>query len=87
MVREGAEAIDKAAAMIMETLPRIESFRVGDYQANVTRHDDGTNHTSSPWTGRMDEWVMEEVPITEEDNEDEPEWLTIMDLDELDDFE
>ncbi|KAI0906980.1 hypothetical protein F4823DRAFT_565252 [Ustulina deusta] len=60
--REGLEATERVAALVVEALPRLTSFNVGDDQANITRYENGTLRACFPWTGRMEEWVMEVLP-------------------------
>ncbi|EPE34441.1 hypothetical protein GLAREA_10135 [Glarea lozoyensis ATCC 20868] len=64
VVRQGAEATEMAGEIVMENMPQLTSFTVGELRPNITRDSDGKNMVSLawPWTGRMDEWLMEEVP-------------------------
>ncbi|CAJ2507632.1 Uu.00g088180.m01.CDS01 [Anthostomella pinea] len=62
VAQEGAEATERAAAMVMKTLPNLRGFAIGGRQANITRGPDGSVTVSWPWKGRMDEWLMEVVP-------------------------
>ncbi|KAJ2996428.1 hypothetical protein NUW58_g977 [Xylaria curta] len=68
--REGLETTEAAAAIVVEALPRLTNFSIGDSQANITRYENGTLWASFPWTGRLDEWVMEALP----GGPDGPDW-------------
>jgi hypothetical protein len=45
-------------------VPQLMTFTIGGQSANITRDSDGKNMVSLtwPWTGRMEEWLMEKVP-------------------------
>ncbi|KAJ8129534.1 hypothetical protein O1611_g4094 [Lasiodiplodia mahajangana] len=60
--QEGLEAVDRAAAAVIETIPRLTNFTIGPYQPNITRYENGTLRASFPWTGRMDEYILEVLP-------------------------
>ncbi|KAI0151575.1 hypothetical protein GGR57DRAFT_176316 [Xylariaceae sp. FL1272] len=62
ITRQGAEAEDRAAEIVVENLPRLKSFTIGGSHVNLTRHENGTVQATFPWTGRMDEWIEEVVP-------------------------
>ncbi|KUJ12509.1 uncharacterized protein LY89DRAFT_785850 [Mollisia scopiformis] len=62
VTRQGAEATEKGGNIVVETLPRLKSFTIGGTKANVTRVEDKMVNATWPWTGRMDEWLMEVVP-------------------------
>ncbi|KAI1267460.1 hypothetical protein F5Y18DRAFT_377821 [Xylariaceae sp. FL1019] len=62
VTRQSAEAVDRAAAIVVERLPRLQSFTIGGYHSNLTRQENGTVQAIFPWTGRMDEWIEQVVP-------------------------
>ncbi|KAI0191324.1 hypothetical protein F4808DRAFT_476353 [Astrocystis sublimbata] len=59
---EGLEAIDRAADIVVEVLPRLTGLSIGDDQANITHYENGTARASFPWTGRMHAWVTVKLP-------------------------
>ncbi|KAK5626986.1 hypothetical protein RRF57_002701 [Xylaria bambusicola] len=68
--REGLETTERAAAIVVGALPRLNEFSIGGHQANVTRYENGTLRARFPWTGRLDEYVMEMLP----GGPDGPDW-------------
>jgi hypothetical protein len=72
VVRQGAETTEMAGEIVMENMPQLISFNVGGQCPNITRDSDEKNMVSLawPWTGRLDEWLMKEVPewICEDEN-------------------
>lgn len=62
MTREGAKATELGGDIVVEKLPHLTGFKIGREAANITRTKDAVVNVSWPWTGRMDEWLMEEVP-------------------------
>ncbi|KAI1271750.1 hypothetical protein F5Y07DRAFT_382098 [Xylaria sp. FL0933] len=70
--REELEAMERAGALVVEVLPRLTSFSVGSSKANITRSDNGTLRAIFPWTGWMDEWIMDLMPETADEYD---EWL------------
>ncbi|KAI0552594.1 hypothetical protein F4679DRAFT_534720 [Xylaria curta] len=63
VLRRSAEATDRAAALVVGFLPQLTGFSIGDTQAEITRYENGTVRASFPWTGRIDKWVMEGLPL------------------------
>ncbi|KAI0103920.1 hypothetical protein GGR51DRAFT_522900 [Nemania sp. FL0031] len=61
VLQEEAEATDRAVAAVMGTLPRLTNFTIGSNQPNITRYENGSLSASFPWTGRMDEWISENL--------------------------
>jgi hypothetical protein len=61
VTKEGAEATEEGGDIVVANLPYLTSFTIGETKANITRTGDGTVNATWPWTGRMDEWLMEEV--------------------------
>jgi hypothetical protein len=47
---------------VIENLPHLTALTIGRRRANITRNEEGMGNATWPWTGRMDEWLMEEVP-------------------------
>ena len=68
--RDSLQAIERAATIVVEVLPRLTGFSIGGDQVNITRYDNGTSRASFPWTGRIDEYVMELLP----GGPDGPDW-------------
>ncbi|KAI1307170.1 hypothetical protein F5Y03DRAFT_352971 [Xylaria venustula] len=68
--REELETVEKAASIVVEVLPHLADFSIDGRQANLTRYENGTVRASFPWTGRLDEWVMEVLP----GGPDGPDW-------------
>jgi hypothetical protein len=66
VIREDAEATDTAGDIVVRNVPQLVTFRIGAQCPDITRGSDGKHIVSCtwPWTGRMDEWLMEEVPET-----------------------
>jgi len=61
-LRETAEGIEQAGNMVVANLPLLTSFTIGGGNPNITRTERGMVSATWPWTGRMDKWLMEEVP-------------------------
>ncbi|KAI3316667.1 hypothetical protein HD806DRAFT_527664 [Xylariaceae sp. AK1471] len=66
VVKEGAETVDKAAAIVSQTLPRLIELSVGNNRAHLIRYENGTAQAASSQTGRMNEWSLEVVPKRDE---------------------
>jgi hypothetical protein len=64
VTKEGAEATEKGGDIVVANLPHLTSFTIGGMEANITHNEEGMINATWPWTGRMDEWLMEEVPET-----------------------
>jgi hypothetical protein len=62
VTKDGAEATEEGGDIVVANLPHLTSFTIGGTKANITRTEDGTVNATWPWTGRMDEWLMEKVP-------------------------
>jgi hypothetical protein len=62
VTKQGAEATEKGGDIVVANLPHLTSFTIGGMEANITRNEEGMINATWPWTGRMDEWLMEEVP-------------------------
>ncbi|KAH9903834.1 hypothetical protein F4778DRAFT_101058 [Xylariomycetidae sp. FL2044] len=62
VVREGVEVLEKAADVVLQHLPGLEGLSIGARQINITRSENGTIRAQYPWTGRLDEWLLEVVP-------------------------
>ncbi|KAI1809754.1 hypothetical protein GGS20DRAFT_595671 [Poronia punctata] len=62
MMRDGLKAIRRAASLTLEILPSLKGLRIGDTDVTIMRHDNGTLGLSFPWTSRIDEYILEEVP-------------------------
>ncbi|TRX93020.1 hypothetical protein FHL15_006158 [Xylaria flabelliformis] len=75
VLRKSAEATDRAAALVVEFLPHLTGFSIGDTQANLTRDENGTVRASFPWTGRIDQWVMECLPLEPDDKNLQPQQI------------
>ncbi|KAI0522065.1 hypothetical protein F5B22DRAFT_457479 [Xylaria bambusicola] len=60
--RDALEATERAAAIVVKVLPRLTDFSIGSDQAIITRYENGTLRASFPWTGRLDEYIMEILP-------------------------
>ncbi|KAI0491168.1 hypothetical protein F4859DRAFT_508956 [Xylaria cf. heliscus] len=71
VLRDWAEAMDIAATLVVEFLPRLTGFSIDNSQPNLTRYENGTLRASFPWTGRINEWVMDEVPFRPDEELDE----------------
>ncbi|KAI0454568.1 hypothetical protein F5B21DRAFT_234807 [Xylaria acuta] len=61
--RDAAKAVDRAAALVVEFLPHLTGLSIGNTQANLTKYENGTVRASFPWTGRINEWVLEALPL------------------------
>ncbi|KAI1326936.1 hypothetical protein F5Y16DRAFT_373233 [Xylariaceae sp. FL0255] len=70
--KEWAEAVERGTAIVIQTLPQLESFNIGEQSPSLTRYDNGTIQATFPWTGRLDEWAWEATP--EPDNDDPYHW-------------
>lgn len=62
VTKEGAEATEKGGDIVVANLPYLTSFTIGGEKPNITRTNEIMINATWPWTGRMDEWLMEEVP-------------------------
>lgn len=64
ITQESAEATEKGGKIVLANLPTptLKSFAIGGQMMNITRNDDGELEAIWPWTGRMEEWLMEVVP-------------------------
>jgi hypothetical protein len=62
VTKEGAEATEKGGDIVVANLSHLTSFTIGGRDANITRTKERMVNATWPWTGRMDEWLMEEVP-------------------------
>jgi hypothetical protein len=62
VTKKGAEATEKGGDIVVANLPHLTSFRIGRTCANITRNEEGVINVTWPWTGRMDEWLMQVVP-------------------------
>lgn len=62
ITREGAEATEKGGDLVVANLPHLTSFTIGGSKPNITRINEKMINAVWPWTGRMDEWLMEMVP-------------------------
>jgi hypothetical protein len=62
VTKEGAKATEEGGDIVVANLPRLTSFTIGGRNANITRTEERMVNATWPWTGRMDEWLMEEVP-------------------------
>ncbi|KAI0445489.1 hypothetical protein F4803DRAFT_548213 [Xylaria telfairii] len=71
VLRDQAKAVNTAAALVVEFLPHLTGFNIGESTANLTRYENGTLRASFPWTGRINEWVMEVLPLGPDVS---PEW-------------
>lgn len=47
----------------MGSLPRLKSVTIGDESLHIRQNEEGNSVAVWPWTGRIDEWVLEQVPI------------------------
>jgi hypothetical protein len=70
--RQMAETLEKAAAIVLDWLPRLEKLVFGSnpalgscHAANLEKVEDGTTKVTWEWTGRMDEWTWERECWTE----------------------
>ena len=62
VIKEGAEAVEIGGDTVVANLPHLTSFTIGETKANITRTEERIVNATWPWTGRMDEWLMEVVP-------------------------
>jgi hypothetical protein len=62
VIRQGAEATEKGGDIVLANLPYLTGLTIGATEANITRTEDGMINATWPWTGRIDEWLMEEIP-------------------------
>jgi hypothetical protein len=62
ITQEAAEATQQAGDIVVANLPHLTSFTIGGMKANITRTEERMVSATWPWTGRMDEWLMEMVP-------------------------
>lgn len=63
--KKAAKATEKGGKIVIANLPHLTSFTIGGRKANVTRIEGEIVNATWPWTGRMEEWVMEEWPEPE----------------------
>ncbi|MCJ1307767.1 hypothetical protein MMC25_001415 [Agyrium rufum] len=62
VIKEGAEATEQGGDIVIASLPHLTGLTIGGDNANITRTQEGTIDLTWPWTGRMDEWLMEVAP-------------------------
>lgn len=62
ITKEAAEATEKGGNIVVANLPHLTSFTIGQMEANITRTKEGIVNATWPWTGRMDEWLMDMIP-------------------------
>jgi len=60
--KERAEATEQGGDIVVANLPSLTSFTIGGRNANITITEGRMVNATWPWTGRMDEWLMEQVP-------------------------
>ncbi|KAM3075751.1 hypothetical protein ACMFMG_007877 [Clarireedia jacksonii] len=63
VIREEAEATELGGDIVVANLPHLTSFTIGGDCPSITQVDKRIVNVTWPWTGRMDEWLREEVPI------------------------
>ncbi|KAL6804915.1 hypothetical protein GGI42DRAFT_323178 [Trichoderma sp. SZMC 28013] len=68
VIQEGAEADEKAAKIALSVLPHLESISIGGLSPHMTKEDGNKVVLEWPWTGRMEEWLLEEVPDLSKDD-------------------
>ena len=62
VTREGAEATEKGGEIVVANMSHLTSFTIGGTCANITRSEGRMVNVTWPWTGRMEEWLLEVVP-------------------------
>lgn len=65
--RQKLEATEKAAKIVLEILPNLWTLSIGGTQAKLVRNADGSMEAEWPWTDRVEDWLYEQCPITEEE--------------------
>ncbi|KAM6488332.1 hypothetical protein HDV62DRAFT_20952 [Trichoderma sp. SZMC 28011] len=68
VLQEGAETNEKAARIALSVLPHLESISIGGSTPNMTKEDGNKVVFEWPWTGRMEEWLLEQVPDVAKDD-------------------
>lgn len=68
VLQEGAETDEKAARIALSVLPHLESISIGGYTPHMTKEDGNKVVFEWPWTGRMEEWLLEQVPDVSKDD-------------------
>lgn len=64
VTEDGAEATTKGGDIVVSTLPDLPEFSIGWRTPIIRRKGDGTAKVIWPWSGRMNQWLDEEVPGT-----------------------
>jgi hypothetical protein len=62
VTRESIEATEKGGYIVVANIPHLTSFTIGGDMPNIMRSEAGMINATWPWTGRMEEWLMEELP-------------------------
>jgi len=62
VARTDAETTERAAEIVLSSLPGLKSLCIGGAHANITRDDRGGIGAAWPWTGRMTNWTYEVWP-------------------------
>ena len=62
VTRQRAETTEMAGNIVMMNIPHLLNLTIGEMAPNITRAENGTVSLIWPWTGGMDDWVMEIWP-------------------------
>ena len=68
VILEGAETNEKAARIALSVLPHLETISIGGSTPHMTKEDGNKVVFEWPWTGRMEEWLLEQVPDVSKDD-------------------
>jgi hypothetical protein len=70
-VQQGAEAVESAAKIVLDSLPHLETLEIGKQWAKISKQDGGATTAIWPWTGRMTEHTYDIWP---EDTRFDQKW-------------
>lgn len=62
VTKEAIETTERGGNIVVANMPHLIGFTIGGDTPNITRSEGGMVNATWPWTGRVEEWLMEEVP-------------------------
>lgn len=62
VTRQDAETAERAGDIVILNAPQLNSFTIGRLRPVLTREEGKLVSAKWPWTGRMEEWLVEVVP-------------------------
>ncbi|KAK4083731.1 uncharacterized protein Triagg1_1393 [Trichoderma aggressivum f. europaeum] len=68
VIQTVAETEEKAVRIALSVLPHLESISIGESTPHMIKEDGKKVIFEWPWTGRMEEWLLEQVPDVAEDD-------------------